>query len=267
VSGTLTKIGAGTLTLNAANTYTGNTVVNAGTLELGTTGQLKFVLGASSGVNNSITGSGTVSLKGSFVIDTSAADALSNGSWTLENVSTLPGAYEASFSVVGFTDAGSNKWTKANGTKIYTFDETTGILTLVAAGYSSWASINALTGTPVDDYDGDGVNNAVEYILGGTKDTNDLSKLPVLDASGANLVFTFKRDRTSIDGTTGVVIQVGTTLALWPSSYAVGTTTVGSTAGITVDENNPAGFDTVTLTVAKGTDPAKFARLVVTPAP
>ncbi len=263
----LTKAGTGNLVLSGSNTYTGNTTVNAGTLELASTGQLKFVLGASSGTNNSITGSGTVSLKGSFVIDTSAADSLSTGSWTLENVLTLTGAYDASFSVSGFTDAGSNKWTKVNGTKIYTFDETTGILTFGPAGYSSWASTNAPTGTPGDDYDGDGVSNAVEYILGGTKDTNDLSKQPALDASGANLVFTFKRDRASIDGTTSVAIQVGTTLALWPSSYTVGTTTAGSTTGVTVDENNPSGFDTVTLTVAKGADAAKFARLVVTPTP
>ena len=38
--GTLTKLGAGTLTLSGANTYSGGTNVNAGALELGSTGAL-----------------------------------------------------------------------------------------------------------------------------------------------------------------------------------------------------------------------------------
>ena len=267
-TGNLIKSGSNTLTLSGANTYTGNTTVSGGTLELASTGQLKFVLGASSGFNNSISGSGIVSLKGSFVIDTSAADSLSTGSWTLENVSTLTGAYDASFSVSGFTDAGSNKWTKVNGTKIYTFDETTGILKLDPAGYSSWASTNALTGTPADDYDGDGVTNAVEYVLGGTALTNDISKLPGISTSGANMVFKFERAQASIDGSTSVVIQVGTTLASWPSSYIVGADTAGSDSGVSVAKNTPtAGTDTVTLTVVQAPDTAKFARLVVTPTP
>ena len=144
-SGGLTKNGAGTLTLSGANTYTGNTVVNDGTLDLAATGQLKFVLGDSSGVNNSISGT-TATLKGSFVIDTTAADALSSGTWTLENVASLtgPAGYDATFTVAGFNDAGGNKWTKNVGPKTYTFDETTGVLTLgVASGYASWASTNA----------------------------------------------------------------------------------------------------------------------------
>jgi fibronectin-binding autotransporter adhesin len=40
VDGGLRKNGAGTLTLNAVNTYTGNTIVNAGTLALGSAGSI-----------------------------------------------------------------------------------------------------------------------------------------------------------------------------------------------------------------------------------
>ncbi len=126
----LTKAGVGTLILTAENTYTGNTAVNAGTLTLAAGAQLKFVLGATSGVANSITGAGTAIINGNFSIDTSAADTLSNGTWALESVASLTGAYGANFSVVGFTDVGSNKWTKPIGPNLYTFDETTGTLTL-----------------------------------------------------------------------------------------------------------------------------------------
>jgi autotransporter-associated beta strand protein len=162
------KEGAGTWILAGDNTYTGNTTVNAGTLELADDAQLKFVLGATSGTNNAISGAGTATLSGDFVIDTTAADALATGSWTLENVSTLTGPYGSTFSVIGFTDAGGNKWTKANGpTKVYTFDETTGILTLgPAGGFSSWAATNAPGQTVDQDHDGDGVPNGVEYFMG-----------------------------------------------------------------------------------------------------
>jgi len=172
----LTKIGAGTLTLGGANTYIGNTTVNSGTLALADNAQLKFVLGATSGSNNSISGAGTVTLDGDFVIDTSAADALSSGTWTLENVSSLTGAYGSTFTVVGFTDAGGDKWTKVNGSKLYTFDETTGVLTLASASaYDSWALAKGLTGLPgsstdpakTADPDGDGRNNLYEFAFDG----------------------------------------------------------------------------------------------------
>jgi|GEM_PF-1529259 len=261
----LTKIGSGTLTLTAANTFTGDTVVEAGALTLADNAQLKFVLGATSGSNNSISGAGTAVLDGDFVIDTTAADALPSGTWTLENVSPLTGAYGSTFTVVGFTDAGSNKWTKINGSKIYTFDETTGILTLAPnVGYSTWAAVNAIGSAANLDKDGDGVSNAVEYVLGGDVNTNDLGKLPTLDASGANLVFTFKRDRDSLDGNTAVVIEVGDNLTGWPDVFTVGATTGTSTAGVTVTESSPEGFDTITLSVPKGVATKKFARLKVT---
>jgi fibronectin-binding autotransporter adhesin len=265
--GSLSKSGTGSMVLSGINTYTGNTVVNDGSLELADNARLKFALGAASGVTNSLTGAGTVTLAGDFVIDTTAADALSSGTWTLENVATLTGPYEATFTVVGFTDAGDNQWTKTVAGKTYTFDETTGILTL-GGGYSSWAAVNAPSGTSADDFDGDGVSNAVEYVLGGDKDTNDLGKLPVLSTTGGNLVFSFKRDQESIDGTTTVAIQVGTTLGDWPLSYAVGADTAGSAPEVTVAKDAPAtGTDTVTLTIPQAPDLKKFARLNVTVTP
>jgi len=39
--------------------------------------------------------------------------------------------------------------------------------------YDTWASNNATTGGPDDDFDGDGVPNAIEFILGGDKDSNN----------------------------------------------------------------------------------------------
>lgn len=174
----ISKNNAGTLVLSGPNTYNGNTAVNAGELVLADDATLKFVLGATTGVSNSLTGAGTVTLNGDFVIDTSAADALSTGSWILENVTTLAGAYGTTFTVSGFSDIGSEQWEKdLGGGKKYTFDETTGVLTLATAGgaYTVWAAAKGLTGLPGSatdpakdaDPDKDGRNNLAEFAFDG----------------------------------------------------------------------------------------------------
>ena len=182
----LAKAGAGTLVLSGANFFTGGTTVSAGTLELTDNAQLKFVLGATSGTNSSISGAGTVTLDGDFVIDTLAADGLLSGTWLVENVTSLTGAYGTTFTVVGFADIGSNKWEKTVGSKKFTFDETTGILTLETPGYSSWASTNTAGPNLDDDHDNDGVPNGVEYFIGGpTGNTTGFTPLPgVIDTAG-----------------------------------------------------------------------------------
>jgi autotransporter-associated beta strand protein len=212
------KVGVGTVVLTAANTYTGNTTVSAGTLALADNAQLRFVLGATSGSNNSLSGAGTVTLEGDFVIVTTAADALASGTWTLENVSTLTGAYGSNFTVSGFTDAGSDKWTKVNGSKTYTFDETTGILTLAetpVAGYSAWATLNGAGVNFNEDHDNDGVDNGTEYFIGGTAgNTTGFTPLPgVTNTLGVlSVTYTKAATYTGVYGT-DYVVETSSTLA------------------------------------------------------
>ena len=131
-------------------------------------------------------------------------------------------------------------------------------------GYSNWALTNAPTGLASDDFDGDGVANALEFVFGGSKDSNDLGKLPQASAFGDNLVFIFQRSQSSADVTTE--IQTGTSLDDWPDTYTVLANNEVQEPGVTVVDNpgNP-GFDTVTLTVAKDPDSTKFARVRATP--
>jgi hypothetical protein len=128
--------------------------------------------------------------------------------------------------------------------------------------YGTWATANAPTGNPDDDYDGDGVPNAVEFVLGGLATANDLGKLPAAATSGGNMTFTFVRDQDSVHASVSVVIEVGINLATWPDLYTVGADTAGSSAGVTVTDNLD-GTDTITLTVVQAPDTKKFARMQV----
>jgi hypothetical protein len=142
------------------------------------------------------------------------------------------------------------------------------VLKLVKLGYAAWAATNAPTGGPNDDYDGDGVSNGVEYVLGGDKDSNDIGKLPKSSSEGGDMLFTFVRHQDSIDGSTVVSIEVSTDLANWgnaPSPFAVPDSEATANPGVSVVKNAPAGgFDTVTLRIPRAPDAGKFARLKVT---
>ncbi|MFM2199940.1 MAG: hypothetical protein RLZZ505_3372, partial [Verrucomicrobiota bacterium] len=90
----------GTVTLNANNTYTGDTLINNGTLTLSDTGGLKFVIGADD-ENNQITGNGTgtVNLNGLFTFDLTSASTTFNDSWNIVDVGNLTESFGTTFSV------------------------------------------------------------------------------------------------------------------------------------------------------------------------
>ena len=138
--GGLTKVGASSsLTLKANNTYTGDTLVNNGTLALASTGGLKFVIGAT-GVNNKITGTGagTVTLDGLFIFDLTSAGTTLGDSWNIVDAANLSESYGSTFNVggsFGKTGGGTGPglWTQPIGltSNYYEFDTSSGILTVI----------------------------------------------------------------------------------------------------------------------------------------
>ncbi len=127
----LTKTGNGELLLSGTNTYSGNTTVSMGLLTMADNSGLKFVIGGN-GVNNQINGTGTASLAGDFTFDLSGASQTVGSSWTIVDAASLNETFTTTFTVIGFTDAGSDLWTKdINGSKYYQFSEGTGALTVI----------------------------------------------------------------------------------------------------------------------------------------
>ncbi len=127
--GGLIKTGAGILQLDNVNTYKGNTTISVGDLLLSDNAGLTFVIGAN-GVNNKLTGDGNATLSGDFYFDLTSAGTTEGDSWTIADLSgTL--AYENTFTVNGFTDAGSGLWTTSANGADYQFSESTGVLTVI----------------------------------------------------------------------------------------------------------------------------------------
>ncbi|MCF7733782.1 MAG: DUF2341 domain-containing protein, partial [Akkermansiaceae bacterium] len=121
--------GGGTVTLSGASTFSGNTTVSAGSaLVLGNTGDYTFHVTDSS--TNKITGAGSATFNGNFTIDTSAV-SVTSGSWTL--VDTTTKSFGTTFGLTGFSGPAGAVYTKTSGGQSWTFNTSTGVLSLSSA--------------------------------------------------------------------------------------------------------------------------------------
>ena len=268
-NGKLTKLGNGTLTLAGQNTYTGDTIVTGGTLELANGGRLTFAPGVDT-ESNKITGTGNpaVILDGQIYLNLASAEILDGNSWTLLDLANINETYggnltvgstAGSFSLVG------DDWKLEEGNNTWTLNRLTGVLELavVENPYASWID-SYFTGVTdpliigaTADPDNDGIENLVEYVLkDGNPDAASTGILPTLDASGSNFVFTFFR-RAAATGTTQT-FQHGSTLTGWTGVPVVN----GGEVAITPDTPT-AGIDRVIVTIPKGTNTKLFGRLNV----
>jgi autotransporter-associated beta strand protein len=127
--------------------------------------------------------------------------------------------------------------------------------------YLGWlAGYGALTGAnraPGVDFDGDGLDNGIEFVIGSDPTAFTASTAPgypTATLTGGNMVFTFKRSNAS--KAYAVTVETSTDLATWPpaNAYLVPTT---DTAGppVTVAGEN------VTVTIPMAPDAKKFTRV------
>ncbi|MCW1925477.1 hypothetical protein OKA05_23165 [Luteolibacter arcticus] len=175
------------VTFRGASTYTGSITV-AGNLVLDTTGSFTFAIGAT-GVNNTISGTGSTVFNGAFNIDlTNAGDTIGN-QWTLVNVATLVETFGTNFSIAGFTE-NNGFWTSADGK--YQFNEATGVLSRITADTDgdglpdTWEMdyFEHLDEGALDDPDGDYATNLLEFQR--TTNPELATSYPDTDGDGLN---------------------------------------------------------------------------------
>lgn len=274
--GGFTQTGPGNTVLTLANTYIGPTTLDAGTLTLGAIGVLPDASEVSIGNATLATGSfsetaGRLVITGAATLNlgTGAALSFADSSAVVWSGGTLAitGDFVSGSSLRFGTD--SQGLTPSQLTLI-TIHGNPAHLALdgmgyLISGYPAWKNTHAPTGNADDDFDNDGIPNAIEYILGGTSNTQDFAKLPTTSSSGGNFVLTFIRDQASIDSATTLLIEIGNDLATWPVSHTIPATT-STPNNLTVAKNVPvAGLDTITLTLPLVPGGKNFVRLKVVP--
>jgi len=166
----LTKSGAATLTLNGTNTYTGSTLVTAGTLQLSGSGTL--------GSGNVTVSGGTLNLGTASITNTLGAltggGAVNNG--TITNNS---GIYDVQSGSIGAILAGSNGLSKStagnvtlSGANSYSGNTTISAGTLALSGSGTFGTGTVTGSGGTIDLGGKSITNTVGALTGGAQIIN-----------------------------------------------------------------------------------------------
>jgi autotransporter-associated beta strand protein len=198
-SGALTKDGTGTLTLNAANTYTGTTTVNAGVLNIGNSNGL-----GTTAAGTTVANGATLQLQGNIVVGLETLNIRGTGAsgqtGALVNVSGT-NSYGGLLTLAGATTLSSNSGT-LNLTNIGTITGATFGLTITGAGNGSISSIiGTTTGTLTKSGTGTWSLLGANTFTGAT--TVSGGTLTLANSSGSALGFT-----------SGITVNSGATLLL-----------------------------------------------------
>ena len=224
------------------------------------------------GTTNAVSGAGTFTANGKFLLDLAGADTTAGNEWLLVDVDNLTATFGAGFTVDSslgaFTEtAGVWEFTDTGAGKKWTFTESTGKLSVAdvaGSDYDTWIAgptgyfpgeTNvAIIGSTADP-DGDGLTNQEEYAFG-LAPNSGTSVNPItqqLDKSTG--VFKYSRRNTTAFST-GVTYtyEYSTTLSgAWNPLILAGPESS--------DNGNPTEVITLTVDPSLRTNPKLFVRV------
>lgn len=221
------KSGAATQIFTSAQDYTGDTTVTGGTLRLD-----QPYLADSSAVS--------IGVGAKLNLNFSGTDSVA--ALTLGNIPMPPGIYNSTTHAAYFQGSGS---------------------LIVPENFTNW--LNLFPGLPADqrsslgDFDNDGIENLLEYVLNGSPSSADTTILPAISPGSTHLVFTFTRRGASAADTTQI-FQYGSDLSGWTNLNI----TAPVASEVTLSPPS-AGLEQVTISIPKSLAPSGklFGRLRV----
>lgn len=258
--GSLTKIGAGTLTLTAANTYGGATTVSGGTLQIGNggtsgslAGDVSIGSGATLSFNRSddsthsgrISGNGTLEKLGAGTLTLTGTDAF-GGSTTISNGTLQIGDGGAAGALTGTVNVGAGAVLAFNSSENFTYASSLtggGSVRQLGSGTLTLSGNNTYTGTTVlgggvvavNSADAIGSGGAISFTGGtlrfGATNTDFSSRFAVglnqsynIDTNGLNVTFA-----TALTSGGGTLTKLGAgTLTLTADATFGGASTVSA---------------------------------------
>jgi autotransporter-associated beta strand protein len=291
----VTKEGTGTWTLAGNNTHTGPTAVNGGTLLITNShaaSPITVAYGATLGGNGtvgSLTSGGAIA-PGVGIGTLTAAAATLTGILEIE----VNGGSSDSLNVAG-TLAMNASTVNISGTPVAssyilaTAAEITGSPTLETAipgyelvvenhilklkstapgtPYSSWTTVNSLNGNnslPATDVENDGLENLLEFVLGGNPNSNDVPSVrPVIVEGASAITLTFKRAKAAALQPVVVSVQVSNNTTTWnpANDIVIGGINGSGPNGATYTVTSSGDFDNIVVTIPKNGAATKFARV------
>ena len=236
IGGSLTKIGAGILTLTGSNTCTGGTIVNAGTLQIGD--------GVTAGASIAPSGTVQVNAAGTLAINLASGSTFANAVSLNATTANLYAIQSGTNTLSGVISGAGTLNQTGKGATILTITETyTGATTVTSGTLSLGPAGSIAAGSTVEVH----TAGALNFAAGGNVFGNaTLTGGATVTGSGG-----------TIGGTLGVTggnwnATSGTVIGLVKASSAADTFTIGkganltATAGVNVTGGQIAGPGTLT---------------------
>lgn len=189
-----------------------NSSANPATLTLNQLSNLTY----SGRINGNLTvaksGSGALTLSNSNALAPSVSLAISQGTLGISSTHTITAlSINGLWQPAGtYNSANSSGRITGSGSLVVTTNGPIGF----AAWISGFPSLSPSQQAPDADPDQDGVENLLEYVLGGAPDVASPTILPVPSLSSTDFIFTFTRREESASTTTQV-FEYGTSLGAW----------------------------------------------------